>query len=335
MRKYKNQLLKFFKKLSVISVFSAAIILLFVFPVFAQSEITVRVSAETTIKNDRVTLGDIAEFVGANGEKSNRLKAVSLGYAPNVGMTRELFKDRIALSIAAAGFTKNAFTILAPSKIIVRRESQTVNRNLLRETVENAILANFKSENVSAKVVRLDLPPNIQIPAGNAEVRANTANVTNFFAPFSVSLEIRVDENVVRRISATAQIEASTEVLVAAKDLTAGDKITGIDVKKEARRLEKPLQNYLRDAEKLRGVVLLKNLSSGQEITTDAIANGYVIRSGDTVRIVGQSGKMQIIVNGEARSSGRIGDRIAVKNSQSGTNLQAVVIDEGLVKISF
>ena len=331
--KNRNEFLIFLKKSSLISV---AVFFLFCnFSVFAQSEIVIRVSAESTIKNDRVTLGDVAKVSGASEEKLNRLKSVSLGYAPNVGMMRELFKDRIALSIAAAGFAKGDFTLIAPPKIIVRRESQTVNQSLLRETVESAILVNFKSENVTAKIVRLDLPPNIQIPAGNVEVRANTANITNFFTPFSVSLEIRVDNKIVRRISATAQIEATAEVLVAAKDLISGDKINETDVKKEFRRLEKPLNNYLRDAEKLRGTVLLKNLSSGQVITTDTVAAGYVIRAGDLVRIVGQSGKMQIIVNGEARTSGKIGDRVAVKNSQSGTILQAVVVDEGLVKVSF
>ena len=71
------------------------------------------------------------------------------------------------------------------------------------------------------------------------------------------------------------------------------------------------------------------------EITSDSFVASIVIRVGDRVRIVGQSGKMQIIVNGEARASGKIGDRIAVKNLQSNAVLQAVVEDEGLVKVIF
>ncbi|MET0752722.1 MAG: flagellar basal body P-ring formation chaperone FlgA [Pyrinomonadaceae bacterium] len=304
-------------------------------PVFAQSKAVICVSAETAIENDRVTLGDIAEISGAGEEAKNRLKMVSLGYAPNVGMTREIFKDKILLAIAAAGFSKNDFSLDAPPKIFVRRTAQTVGRNLLREAVEKAVLTNFQNENITAKIVRLDLPSDMQIPSGKVEVRANPINAGNFFLPFSVSLEIRVDEKIVRRVSATVQIEASAEILVAAKDLISGAKITETDVKKEIRRLEKPLNSYLRDTAKLRGTVLIKNLSGGAEITTDAVVAGYVIRGGDLVRIVGESGKMQIIINGEARASGKIGDRIAVKNSQSGTILQAVVVDEGLVKVLF
>lgn len=303
--------------------------------VFAQGKVVISVSAETTIETDRVTLGDIAKFSGSGTAAAKRLETISLGYAPGVGMTRELFKDRILLSITAAGLSKNDFLLNAPPKIIVRRSAQVVGQSLFKETVEKAVLANFQSENISTKVVRLDLPANIDLPSGKIDVRANLANVNNFFSPFSVSLEVRVDDQVVKRISATVQVEATTEVLVAAKDLITGGKITGIDVKKETRRLERPLGNYLRDEKNLRGMVLLKNLPAGSEITTDAVAAGYVIRGGDMVRIVGESGRMEIIISGEARSSGRIGDRIAVKNSQSGTILQATVVDEGLVKVLF
>lgn len=304
-------------------------------PAFAQSKAVIRISAETAVDSDRVTLGDIAEISGANEETKTRLQKIALGYAPNIGMTREIFKDKILLSIAAAGFAKTDFAFIAPPKIFVRRTAQTVNQNQLRAAIEQAVLGNFQNENIEAKIVRLDLPADIQTPSGNVEIRVGKLNAANLFLPFSVALEILIDEKIVRRTSATVQVEASAEILVAARDLVSGEKITETDVKKEIRRLEKPLNYYLRDASKLRGNVLTKNLSDGAAMTSDTVAAGYVIRGGDSVRIVGESGKMQIIINGEARSSGRIGDRIAVKNLQSGTILQATIVDEGLVKVLF
>ena len=334
MRKTKIIFLIFSKKFSFLLAVTA-IFLLCGFSVSADEKAVIRLSAETVIENERVTLGDIAEISGAGEETINRLRAVSLGYAPNIGMTRELRKEDILLAVAAAGFAKSDFTLNAPARIAVRRAAQIVNRDLLREAVEKAILINFQNENVTAKIVRLDLPADLRVPTGKTQVRASAANVVNFFAPFSVSLEIRVDEQIVKRISVTAQIEATAEVLVAARDLTSGDKISEADARREVRRLEKPLNNYLRDAKNLRGMVLLKNLFAGAEIGTDAVAAGYVVRAGDSVRIIGVSGKTQIIISGEARSSGRIGDRISVKNLQSGAILQAFVVDEGAVKILF
>lgn len=334
MRKTKI-IFSFFLKKFPILIFAAAICLLFSLSASAAGKIVLRLSAETVIENERVTLGDIAEISGAGEETINRLKAVSLGYAPNVGLTREMRKQDILLAVAAAGFANMDFALDAPTRVIVRRAAQIVSRDSLREAVEKAVLTNFQNGDAAVKIVRLDLPTNVRIPTGNTQIRASASDVANFFAPFSVSLEIRVNEQIAHRFSVTANIEATAEVLVAARDLKPGDKISEADVTKETRRLEKSLKSYLRDGKNLRGMVLLKHITAGAEITTDAIAAGYVVRAGDSVRIVGGSGKTQIIINGEARTSGRIGDRISVKNLQSGAILQAQVTDEGAVKILF
>lgn len=334
MRKIKIIFFIFSKKSSV-WLFIAAIFLFLSFSASAAGKIVLRLSAETVIENETVTLGDIAEISGAGEETIKRLKAVSLGYAPNVGLTREMRKQDILLAVAAAGFAKTDFALDAPARVIVRRAAQIVSRDALREAVEKAVLTNFQNGDVTVKIVRLDLPTDARIPTGNTQIRASISGIANFFAPFSVSLEVSVEGKTARRFAATVSIEATAEILVAAKDLTKGEKVSEADARREIRRLEKPLNGYLRNAENLRGMILLKNISAGTEITTDAIAAGYVVRAGDPVRIVGASGKTQIILNGEARTSGRIGDRISVKNLQSGTILQAQVTDEGAVKIVF
>ena len=58
---------------------------------------------------------------------------------------------------------------------------------------------------------------------------------------------------------------------------------------------------------------------------------GYTVRSDG----VADDGKVSVIVTGEARGSGRVGDRIPVRNTQSKSMLQATVIDEGLVRVKF
>jgi flagella basal body P-ring formation protein FlgA len=303
--------------------------------IFAQSKAVIHISAETTISGDRITLGDIAEVSGANKGTVNRLKTVSLGYAPNVGMTREISRPQIALAVSAAGFSDNEVALNSPEKILVRRAGQEISDSQIREAIEKSILDQFSTDKISAQIIRLDLPEKIQVAVGKVEIRVNISGIRNLFTRFSLPVEIRVDSKTVRSFAATLEIEAFAEVFVAAKDLSANVKISEIDVRLEKRRLEKPITNYLRDAEKLRGAMLIKNVASGAEITTDSFVAAVVIKFGDSVRIEAQSGNLKIILNGEARSSGKIGDRISVKNLQSKAILQAVVIDEGLVKIIF
>ncbi|MCD9184958.1 MAG: flagellar basal body P-ring formation chaperone FlgA [Pyrinomonadaceae bacterium] len=302
--------------------------------VSAQTKTQIRLASETTVTDEYIKLGNIAEITGEE-VKTNRLKQISLGYAPKAGMFREIRREQITLLIAAAGFSENEVLLDAPTQILIRRASQNLNENLLKQAVETEVLKNFQSENVNAKLVRLDLPSNVALPSGEISVKADAKNVRNFFTPFSVSIEIRVDNVVSRRFSATAQVEAFGDILVANRNLISNEKISETDVRIEKRRLEKPLTSYFQKFDKLRGAVSLKNIAEGTELTSDSFAAGVVVRNGDLVKIEGVSGKIKIIVSGEARASGKIGDRISVKNSQSCAILQATVIDQGLVRINF
>jgi len=318
------------KKVFIISVIFA----LSAISVFAQNRLSVRVSAETTIETERIELAQIAQISG-DAEKAERLKKISLGYAPNIGMMREIVRSQIVLAMNAAGFSENEIVLDCPPKILIRRFGQEISQDQIREAIKKAVLSQFADEKIEAKIVRLEIPQKIEVTTGQVEIRVNAAGIRNVFTRFSLPVEIRIDNKIVRSFAATVEVEAFTDVFVAVKDLSANTKITEADVKLERRKLTKSLINYLREPQKLRGAMLTRNITSGTEITTDVVASAVVIRAGDSIRIEAQSGNLKIIISGEARSSGKIGDRIAVKNLQSKAILQAVVVDEGLVKVNF
>jgi len=85
----------------------------------------------------------------------------------------------------------------------------------------------------------------------------------------------------------------------------------------------------------LRGVAVRQAIAKGEPLMTDNLVAEMIVKPGDQVRIIGQSGSLYIEVKGEARSAGRVGDRIQVRNTQSGILLQATVEDEGLVRVHF
>lgn len=312
----------------------AITIFVFCFAVSAFAQTNIRVNAETVIENEQIILGDIAEISGVK-QNAERLRSISLGYAPNIGMVREIERDRIKLMISAAGFSAKEFALNSPESVIIRRAGQEINQIQIRESIEQTILEQFEKSEVSVRILRIEVPEKIEVPMGKVKIETKLSNILNIFAPFSMPVEIRVNDLVVQRLSANVEIEAFANVFVASKDLEKNSRLNLADVTLENRRIEKPLSNYLRETEKLRGIKLTKDLMSGAILTTDSFFADVVIKIGDPVRIVGESGKFKIVINGEARASGKIGDRIAVKNLQSDKILQAIVVDEGLVKVNF
>lgn len=295
----------------------------------------VRVAAETVAQRDRVLLCDLAEVQDAEAETKARLCAISLGYAPNVGMTREITGERIALALAAAGFAAGTVRLEAPPRVLIRRAAQIVDALLIREAIERATLDELNASGATARLSRLEFPPQVEAPAGQIEVRASAGSVRDIFAPFTVFVELWQEGRVVKRFNATAQVEAFAPVFVVTREIAANTRLRQDSYKTEVKRLERPLSQYISDPERLRGMAVRRAMARGEAITTDAISSEIVVRPGDQVRIIGQSGALQLMVNGEARAAGRIGDRIQVKNLQSGALLQAIVADEGVVRIRF
>lgn len=295
----------------------------------------VQVAAESTAQQDRLVLGDVAEVRASEDETVARLRAIALGFAPNVGTVREITRERLALAIAAAGFAEGTVQLNSPAVILVRRIAQSLDPALVREEIERVALSELNASGATARFTRLDLPTQIEAPSGQIEIRATTGTVRDWFTPFTVFVELRQDGHVVKRLNVTAQVEAFASVFVAAREIAANARLRPEHVKPEIKRLERPLSNYITDPERLRGMAARRDFRRGDAITTEAISSEIVMHPGDHVRIIGQSGALQIIVSGEARAGGRIGDRVQVKNLQSGALLQAVIVDEGVVRIRF
>lgn len=295
---------------------------------------TVEINAISKAHGDRITLGDIADISSEDPKMRERLSGISLGFAPSVGAVRELEHDRIVMLIAAA-FPDGGVYVEGPDVAIIERDAQRIEPSTLREAVEREALGGLSSAGATARLVRLDLPEKVEVPAGKVDVRASLMGVRDLLAPFSVRIDVRVDGQVARRLVATAQVEAYAPVLVAGRDLLPQGRIRPEDVAVEVRRLERPVSFYLHDERQLRGVAASRAIHVGDAIMSDSVVGAVVVKAGDNVRIVGEAPGVAIAAQGEARSAGRIGDRIQVKNTQSGLLLQAVIVGEGAVRVVF
>lgn len=300
------------------------------------SSTVVNVAGETVLEKKIVYLGDIAGISGNDQAGIEKLEKISLGYAPNLGMTREIPVRKINLAIAAAGFSGAEVSVKTPRRVLVKRASRAIGKLRIEEAVRREILERFEGGEIEAKILRLSAPESIEIPVGEVEISIEFDHVRNPFQPFSLPVVIRINDDVFRRISVDAEIEAFAEVFVAARDLLKNSRIAGAaDVRRERVRLEKPLIEYLYKTESLRGLKIIRDTPAGAVLTKNSFVPDIVVKPGDLVQIVGQSGRIQVVVTGEARASGRIGDRIAVKNMQSNKIIQAEIFDEGLVRVFF
>lgn len=296
-----------------------------------QSRCVFTVAASADVETERVELGQIAK-THCSGEAADKLMRISLGNSPAVGMERQIHKDQIAIALTAAG-AGGAVSLISPDVITITRIGQAVAADLVKAAIEDALAHEFSGSAAVVRITRLGDIPETRVPAGKVAATVKLTGIRSFSERFSAPVEIRVDGVLARTFSVSMEIEANAAVLVAAHQIAPNQKISPSDLRLEDRVLTRSFGSYFTDVRILHGMQTVKPINAGSPILSDAVGPRYVVRIGDPVRIEGRSGNVFISITGEARASGRIGDRIAVKNTQSGAMLQAVVVDEGLARV--
>jgi len=129
---------------------------------------------------------------------------------------------------------------------------------------------------------------------------------------------------------------AETRLLpVAHLTIYPGDRITDALLEERPFTIDAvPIGAAVETRERLVGKVALRTLLPGRPITAQAVANPKLVAIGASVKIVFAEGGLEITASGRALQAGAVGDRILVRNEDSGVTVSGRVLADGSVKVS-
>jgi len=87
-------------------------------------------------------------------------------------------------------------------------------------------------------------------------------------------------------------------------------------------------------AEDIVGMVARRTLLPGQSIPINALAAPRVVRAGSAVKLVYIDGGLEITTVGSALQDGAVGQRVQVRNDDSGVTVSGRVRPDGAVQVS-
>ncbi|HLV02535.1 MAG TPA: flagellar basal body P-ring formation chaperone FlgA, partial [Acidobacteriota bacterium] len=130
------------------------------------------------------------------------------------------------------------------------------------------------------------------------------------------------------RIRATAE----GPVVIAARDLAYGEKLSSSDVDVTERELT-DLEGFVFDAEAVIGMSARRSLRAGELITTDDVKRPTMVKRGEVVRVIARGKRFAVATLAKARAAGQQGDFILLENLDSKEVVRGRVIDQNLVQI--
>lgn len=134
-------------------------------------------------------------------------------------------------------------------------------------------------------------------------------------------------------IYAKVKLAVYREVVVLRNALRRGSVIGPDDIALERRNLSLLIGDYLTTPAQAIGKPLLRGLPAGQVLSPAHLTLPKTIRRGDKITIHAAGGGFDIAMSGEALADGEKGERIRVRNEQSGRVVVGTVVGPGVVVV--
>ena len=139
----------------------------------------------------------------------------------------------------------------------------------------------------------------------------------------------------VRDLPIPVKMETALDVLVSAKPLSRETVLGPDDVKIVKKWYVRMPSSVLTDTEDAIGKILTQTIRANGEITKTMLKTPLMIRRGNIVKIIAESGSLAITTVGLSEDNGGRGDIVRVKNLSSNKIVYAKVVDQALVRVDF
>jgi len=146
-----------------------------------------------------------------------------------------------------------------------------------------------------------------------------------------LTLKVGCSEGAVWSIYVPVALNSYREVVVALQPLQRGSAISLGQLQLKEMDISMLHSQYFTSTDALNGKLVRRPVREGAVITADFIEEPIVIRRGDAITIIANSGTLTVKMQGTALGDGRIGQQISVRNQSSDRVIKATVRGQGEV----
>ncbi|MES2626054.1 MAG: flagellar basal body P-ring formation chaperone FlgA [Pseudomonadota bacterium] len=234
-----------------------------------------------------------------------------------VGIMAALFSLQVA-----PGFVSSAFA------------EQTTSQSLLEisNTAEQFALASLDASTYSDVVVTTQaLDPRLRLKQCENPLQASTNNAT--LRAGRTTVNVRCDGVSPWSLYVPVTISANAAVVMIKGPVTRGTVLGAGNLAVVQMPVAQLPPNYLSDITQVSGRELSRAINGDTYATVAMLKEKNMIQKGQEVIILAQSASFQVRMSGTALENGQSGERISVKNNNSGRTVEGKVVAENVIAV--
>lgn len=311
-------------------------IVVFLFPLETSANnalITVFTKAE--IENNEILLGNIAKIESASPEIVRKLRNIVIGSAPLPNQSRKIDKQRICVRLKQNGFDLSQITLHVPESCEVFRDFIEISENNIKKVFVDFVYGNITWKKNKTKIKNIQISDKVIIPKGSITYKIVASENMKFLGMTSLSILFSVNGKFQKKVWVTGNIEVLTDVVVTTKPIGRYKPITNDDICIQTKDLSELQSNVITSYEEALGKRAKRTINANVILRTDLIEAPPLVKYGDIVSIIAESGSLKVTALGKVKQKGFRGDRIKVINIDSKKVIYARVLDSNTVEVDF
>lgn len=288
-------------------------------------------NARCSVDDSVVKLGDVAVF-DEETEMTRALATLPVSQAPSPGEENTLSSVSIKEYLISSQSLSQDIRWNGSPTVTVLRRGIDIGPEAISTIIGDYIAKNADSlPEAEIRFVPDSLPLPFTLPEGDLTHEIIPSN-PGILASSRFSIIFRIDGKVVKNISVRGKIEAFTRVVVSSGPLKKGQILEPQDVATAVMDISS-MNNPGLEMEDFIGKKLQRSIRAGSPIYSSMVAALPLVHRGERVKIVLNSGPLQITATGLARSDGLEDEMIRVQNISSNKIIYCRVAAPGLVEV--
>ena len=295
----------------------------------------IRILPNVQINDEDILLGEIAGIKGDDPLLLQKLNSIVIAKSPLPGRSRTLENQAFKIRLKQSGIDLSQLALNIPANVVVTRNCIEVSRERIKALVSDFIEKNILKDHVDGSIKDIQVANGLQLPNGRITFKIKPPPNRDLLGKIPFSVHFDVNGKFYKRVWATATVELMSEVVITKKPLGRHKPITEDDIELLKMDLTKLPSGVITDLEAVLGKRTIRSIGAKTVLRANLLELPPLVKRGDVVVIIAESGGLKITALGQVKKTGRLGENIPVMNYDSKKILHGRVMDSSTVKVEF
>lgn len=292
--------------------------------------IQILVKETSRVKGPDILLGDVAE-IHATPMLKEALEKIVLGASPKPDEIRSVDRRKIVSAVNGQRYLPDDMTLVSPERIYVKRLSQTISKQDIRQFVDETLSRDFKDREyqVTAFSVR-GLEP---YPLGKIRLQTGSRDMVDKSGRMSFFLDVIIDGTKEDRISVSGTLAVYETVFHSAGSYAKGKILSRETIYREKENIFDLGDDFIKTFEEIDGKILKSSIRKGDYVKLSLLSDPPLVKKGDIIRLVSKNENLMIVTSGISKEDGFENGLIRVENLDSGKLVRGIVKGRSEVEV--